>query len=134
MTEILLSSPVRSLVDLWLSLDKNLKTRSEIESLAKEGDEDQLKSLLQGRISFGTAGLRGPMRAGFQCMNDLIVIQTTQVTLFLPPLSQRCAVLWEGLKLKRDLRQGIARLLNSSGKPIAVAVGRDARHNSDRYV
>lgn len=31
-----------------------------------------------GRLSFGTAGLRGVMRAGFNSMNDLVIIQTAQ--------------------------------------------------------
>lgn len=31
------------------------------------------------RIAFGTAGLRGQMRAGFSGMNDLTVAQASQV-------------------------------------------------------
>lgn len=30
------------------------------------------------RMTFGTAGLRGPMRAGFDSMNDLVIVQTGQ--------------------------------------------------------
>lgn len=30
------------------------------------------------RLSFGTAGLRGKMQAGYNAMNDLVVIQTAQ--------------------------------------------------------
>lgn len=29
-------------------------------------------------MTFGTAGLRGPMHAGFDAMNDLVIIQTGQ--------------------------------------------------------
>jgi Phosphoglucomutase/phosphomannomutase, alpha/beta/alpha domain I len=29
-------------------------------------------------MEFGTAGLRGPMRAGFDSMNDLVIVQTGQ--------------------------------------------------------
>lgn len=29
-------------------------------------------------MAFGTAGLRGPMRAGFESMNDIVIIQTGQ--------------------------------------------------------
>lgn len=29
-------------------------------------------------MAFGTAGLRGPMRAGFDSMNDLVIVQTGQ--------------------------------------------------------
>ena len=37
-----------------------------------------LEKRLGKRISFGTAGLRATVAAGFACMNDLIIIQTTQ--------------------------------------------------------
>ena len=29
-------------------------------------------------MAFGTAGLRGPMKAGFDSMNDLVILQTGQ--------------------------------------------------------
>ena len=29
-------------------------------------------------MAFGTAGLRGRMGAGYACMNDLVIVQTTQ--------------------------------------------------------
>lgn len=34
--------------------------------------------MLLTRLSFGTAGLRGVMQAGYNAMNDLVVIQTAQ--------------------------------------------------------
>lgn len=44
----------------------------------KENNWKTLEKFLLNRLSFGTAGLRGPMRAGFAAMNDLVVIQTAQ--------------------------------------------------------
>lgn len=38
----------------------------------------KLSKLLLKRLSFGTAGLRGVMCAGYAAMNDLVVIQTAQ--------------------------------------------------------
>ena len=35
---------------------QNLNTRAEIETLAHEGNEDQLEKLLGKRMTFGTAG------------------------------------------------------------------------------
>ena len=32
----------------------------------------------RNRLKFGTAGLRGAMGAGYNCMNDLVVLQTSQ--------------------------------------------------------
>ena len=57
-----------------LSFDPNSETRAELEAL--EGDV--LQEVLGSRLAFGTAGLRGPMRAGYNGMNDLVILQTTQ--------------------------------------------------------
>ncbi|KAM8822210.1 glucose 1,6-bisphosphate synthase isoform 1-T1 [Synchiropus picturatus] len=63
----------------WLAWDKNARTRSQVESLLAAGQVEQLRSRLCGcRLSFGTAGLRAPMGAGFNRINDLTVIQSTQ--------------------------------------------------------
>lgn len=50
----------------------------EIKKLADSGQFDHLKSLLCNRLTFGTAGIRGRMGAGFNQMNDLVIIQTSQ--------------------------------------------------------
>lgn len=53
-------------------------TRDEILNLVKQQEWSVLEKLLLSRLSFGTAGLRGVMRAGFASMNDLVIIQTAQ--------------------------------------------------------
>ena len=70
---------VTPLVSRWLSEDKDPETRKEVQSLFDEQKYDELYSILGKRIAFGTAGLRGPMRAGYACMNNLTVQQATQV-------------------------------------------------------
>nr|AOE43343.1 phosphoglucomutase [Cavenderia deminutiva] len=62
----------------WLKWDRNPKTHKEISTLVEKKDEAELRARLETRIAFGTAGLRGPMKAGFSCMNDLTVIQASQ--------------------------------------------------------
>ncbi|CAG8756877.1 28294_t:CDS:2 [Dentiscutata erythropus] len=62
---------IKSLVEEWLRLDKNPITRLEIEKLYAEGNVEELEKRLRTRISFGTAGLRSSMEAGFSRMNDL---------------------------------------------------------------
>lgn len=62
----------------WLSWDKNGRTRAQVEALVAAGRHDDLRKRLCGRMSFGTAGLRAPMGAGFNRINDLTVIQSTQ--------------------------------------------------------
>ena len=44
----------------------------------KAGDVLKLRKLLLRRLEFGTAGLRGAMGLGSCCMNDLVVLQSTQ--------------------------------------------------------
>lgn len=50
-----------------------------MESLVREGRVVELRRRLCSRMTFGTAGLRAEMGAGFACINDLTVIQSTQV-------------------------------------------------------
>jgi phosphoglucomutase/phosphopentomutase len=87
------------------------RTRKEIISLVREKRYEILRQLLCERLSFGTAGIRGVMRAGFACMNDLVIIQTSQ---------------------------GLAKYVEQHfGAPLArdrgVVIGFDARHNSRRF-
>ncbi|XP_028320204.1 glucose 1,6-bisphosphate synthase isoform X2 [Gouania willdenowi] len=65
-------------VQRWMNWDRNPFTRAQIQSLVSRGLYDDLRSRLLSRLSFGTAGLRAPMGAGFNRINDLTVIQTTQ--------------------------------------------------------
>lgn len=62
----------------WLSWDKNPRTREQIERLLQDGKHQELRQRLCCRLSFGTAGLRSAMGAGFCYINDLTVIQSTQ--------------------------------------------------------
>ena len=56
-----------------LGFDPNAETRAELETL----EESALEERLGCRLAFGTAGC-GPMRAGYNGMNDLVILQTTQ--------------------------------------------------------
>ena len=68
----------------WASHDPNPTTSSYVTALLGRADGGggaaaELSELFSGsRISFGTAGLRGPMRPGPRSMNDLVVIQAAQ--------------------------------------------------------
>uniref|UniRef100_A0A671L6N1 Glucose 1,6-bisphosphate synthase-like n=1 Tax=Sinocyclocheilus anshuiensis TaxID=1608454 RepID=A0A671L6N1_9TELE len=66
-------------VNQWMAWDKNPQTRKQMESLVREGHVVELRRRLCSRMTFGTAGLRAEMGAGFACINDLTVIQSTQV-------------------------------------------------------
>lgn len=62
----------------WMKWDKNDTTRNEVIQAVKNQEWDNLRKAMCKRIKFGTAGLRGPMKAGFLYMNDVIVLQTAQ--------------------------------------------------------
>jgi phosphomannomutase len=87
----------------WLAVDPDPATRAEVEGLLAARDEAGLAARFDGRLTFGTAGLRGPLGAGPRRMNRVVVRQTTA---------------------------GLARfLLGREDAPSAV-VGYDGRHNS----
>uniref|UniRef100_A0A8C3G0R7 Phosphoglucomutase n=1 Tax=Chrysemys picta bellii TaxID=8478 RepID=A0A8C3G0R7_CHRPI len=50
-----------------------------IENLVRNGMNKELRDRLCCRLTFGTAGLRSAMGAGFCYINDLTVIQSTQL-------------------------------------------------------
>lgn len=63
----------------YVFLFQNPKTVSLVKDLVKEGAVEALKKCFSSRMEFGTAGLRAAMGPGISCMNDLTIIQTTQV-------------------------------------------------------
>lgn len=63
-----MTKTTKELAEEWLRLDKDEATRDEIYKLLVRGDDVELERRLRTRIAFGTAGLRGPMQAGFSCI------------------------------------------------------------------
>lgn len=60
--------------ETWASWDPNPLTRKGIKLV----DSGKIRDILGARLSFGTAGLRGPFGPGSAVMNDLVVLQTAQ--------------------------------------------------------
>ena len=98
-------------VEEWLRFDRNETTRKEVTGLWEEGDSLVLKNRFGKRMSFGTAGLRAEMGAGYNRINDLTVIQTTQGL---------AVYLIETFGNEQVVERG-------------VVVGFDIRHNSERF-
>ena len=103
-------SEIQAKVEEWLQWDRDKQTELTIKRLAHEEKYDELSKLLLDRLSFGTAGLRGKMGAGYAAMNDLVIIQTAQ-----------------GLLNYLEVRE--EDLLIENG----IVIGYDGRHNSKRY-
>lgn len=96
-----------ALAHQWLRLDRDEETRGEIKQLLDHQNFVELEALLRTRLTFGTAGLRARMGAGFARLNSLTIIQTSQ---------------------------GLAEHLLKEGKSSAgIVIGYDARHNSKKF-
>ena len=93
----------------WADQDPDLETRAELEQLIDARDVTALADRFDGRLEFGTAGLRGELGAGPNRMNRVLVAQAAA---------------------------GIAKFLlsqaefNSDVEPPSVVIGFDGRINS----
>ena len=67
---------LRAAAEDWLAEDPDPATRDELRRLLDAGDEDAVADRFAGRLAFGTAGLRGPLRAGPNGMNRAVVRRT----------------------------------------------------------
>jgi phosphoglucomutase len=106
---IAMAVPIRELANEWIRIDKDGTTRQEIEKLVEEDNVTELEKRLRHRITFGTAGLRATMEAGFSRMNSVTVIQASQ---------------------------GLAAYILANvrdAKKRGVVIGRDARKHSDTF-
>ncbi|WP_414935759.1 phospho-sugar mutase [Amycolatopsis sp. cmx-11-51] len=97
----------------WIADDPDDDSRVELQNIlaramgGEAGAADELADRMAGPLEFGTAGLRGPVRAGPQGMNVAVVTRTTA---------------------------GVAAWLTAQGHPGGVVVvGRDARHGSEAF-
>jgi phosphomannomutase len=87
----------------WISHDPDPQTAAELTSLS----EGELDERFAQPLTFGTAGLRGPLRGGPNGMNLAVVLRTT----------------WAVAKVLKD--RGLA--------GTEVVVGRDTRHGSEDF-
>jgi phosphomannomutase len=90
----------------WLAEDPDPATRDELRALLEDGDEAAVADRFAGRLEFGTAGLRGPLRAGPNGMNRAVVRRTAA---------------------------GLAGWLKRAEVPGPVVIGYDARHGSAEF-
>lgn len=86
----------------WIAHDPDPQTAAELAAL----DPDELAARFARPLTFGTAGLRGPVRGGPDAMNLAVVLRAT----------------W-----------ALAQVLRQSGRDGLAIVGRDARHGSAAF-
>ena len=91
----------------WADDDPHAGDRAEIEALIEAENVEQLARHFAGPLTFGTAGLRGPLRAGPSGMNAAVVTRAAA---------------------------GLARYLADDGHAGGgVVIGYDARRRSDEF-
>ncbi|HVC73403.1 MAG TPA: phospho-sugar mutase, partial [Mycobacteriales bacterium] len=71
-----MDADLRDAAERWLAEDPAPVTRDELRALLDAGDETAVADRFAGRLKFGTAGLRGPLRAGPNGMNRAVVRRT----------------------------------------------------------
>src|SRR5262249_47068713 len=92
----------------WLADDPDPQTRAELEALLDTGPAGvaELRDRFAGALTFGTAGLRGPVRAGPNGMNRAVV---------------------------RAAAAGLVAWLTAHGDDGPVVIGYDARNGSAAF-
>jgi phosphomannomutase len=110
---VALSSTLRDEAFRWITDDPDPAAQQELQAVVAQamggtpGADEELADRMSGALAFGTAGLRGPVRAGPNGMNRAVVIRTTA---------------------------GVATWLKAHGHAGGtVVVGRDARHGSEAF-
>jgi phosphomannomutase len=69
--------------EVWVAQDPDSQTQAELRSLVEDmalGNaeaESSVAKLFEGRLRFGTAGIRGPLQPGPAGMNRVVIAQTT---------------------------------------------------------
>lgn len=69
---------VLALARNYVSWDIDSVTASAVQELIDQNDVAKLTPMMTKRIQFGTAGLRAAMGPGYDKMNDLVILQTSQ--------------------------------------------------------
>ncbi|MGF1793831.1 phospho-sugar mutase [Photobacterium profundum] len=67
---------MKTIISRWLSRDPDPKTREELQRLIDLQESAELEDRFNGRLEFGTAGLRGIVGAGPNRMNRLVIQET----------------------------------------------------------
>ncbi len=106
----------------WIAGDPEPADRAELAALLDAGDLPALRARFSGALRFGTAGLRGPLRAGPAGMNTAVV-------------RRAAAGLAAWLLAQRAGRTDPADPADpdSAGPAPLVVVGADARRGSERF-
>lgn len=107
----------------WRALDPDPETRAEATALLDAGDAAGLAARFGSRLVFGTAGLRGPLGAGPNRMNRVVVQQTSaglaRFLLGREP-APTAVVGYDGRRNSRVFAEDAAAVLAGAGVPVTL--------------
>jgi phosphomannomutase len=113
----------RAAIDAWIADEVDPAAAAELQALVDAGDETELADRFAAPLAFGTAGLRGPLRAGPNGMNRTVVRRAAAgIVHWLADHGRRGAPVVVGF----DARYGSADFARDSAA-IFAAAGFDAR-------
>ena len=99
-----MNSSLRAEVAAWIARDPDPDDRATLQALLADDNESELERRFASPLSFGTAGLRGPLEAGPAGMNRYTVRRATQgVIAWLDEIGVDPA---KGVVVGRDARNG----------------------------
>ena len=96
---------VRAQALAWLAEDPDPRTRAQLQGWLDTDDQERLAAAFAGPLTFGTAGLRGPLGPGPAAMNHIVVAKAAA---------------------------GLCQYLKDTGGS-SIVIGYDARHNSEAF-
>ncbi len=108
------SDSIRAAATAWISLDPDPVSRQIVTDLLAEGSE-ALRPMFEGRIEFGTAGLRAEMMPGPNGMNRLVVRQTTAGLMRWLPKGAKVVIGYDARHHSEDFAHDVARVVAGAG-------------------
>ncbi|MGI9596184.1 MAG: phospho-sugar mutase [Acidimicrobiales bacterium] len=107
-----LTAELSDAVDRWMAADDEYRT--DLAALL-EDDRAELARLFDGRIAFGTAGLRAAMGPGPRQMNRLVVQQTTAGLMDWLPAGAKVVIGYDARYHSKTFAQDVARVVTTRG-------------------
>lgn len=112
----------RAEIEEWIADDPDPKTAAQLQKLLDANDEVTLKKYFNGFLTFGTAGLRGPIAPGPSGMNRAVVGRTAAaIAQYMKERNLKSVVIGRDARYgSEDLTRESAEILSGAGIEVSV--------------